>query len=84
MSEEKIKIGYHEPEKKTLLPSQVELLHMKRQNLIMAQNSFNGTVAQIAKELGIPDDEKWRLSNDFKTLTKFIPPSGNKDKEVKK
>jgi len=71
-------------EEKTLLPSQVELLHMKRQNLIMAQNSFNGTVAQIAKELGIPDDEQWRLSDDFKILTKFIPPSGNKNKEVKK
>lgn len=58
-------------EEKKLQPTQIELLQIKGQNLMFAQNAFDGVVKQIGKELGVLDSEVWQLSKDFTKLTKI-------------
>ena len=70
-------------EEKQLRKTQSELLHIRQQNIIMAQNIFMDTVKQIAKELDIPETEKWTLSDDFTKLTKVVLPKKNIEDEEK-
>jgi len=51
-------------ERKELLKSQRELIAIRLAQAQAAQSEFQATLNQVALELGIDPNEKWRLTDD--------------------
>jgi hypothetical protein len=60
--------------RKELSESQRLLIIMTRKNLAMAQADMQNTVNLVAYEMGIPEGERWRLSEDDKAFIRDDVP----------